>query len=110
VPVGGFWTIFFLLVVLKVPVLGSLWLVWWASRSKPLPDDAPDDGGSHRFRSPDPSRPRGPRRGGPHGGGANPPPDCPPGGRPRVVTHPLPVQTGVAHARGDHAAPERRGH
>ena len=28
----GFWPIFFLAVVLKIPVLGALWLVWWASR------------------------------------------------------------------------------
>ncbi len=32
--VTGFWPIFFLLVVLKIPVLGSLWLVWWASSTR----------------------------------------------------------------------------
>ena len=105
---GGFWTIFFLLVVLKVPVLGSLWLVWWASRSKSLPDEASDDGGGYRFRSPDPKRPRGPRRGGPHNGGAIPLPDCPPGGRPHVVKGPPPVRVGFAHARGAHSSPQRR--
>jgi hypothetical protein len=104
--VGGFWTIFFLLVVLKIPVLGSLWLVWWASRAKPLPEDAPDDGGGHRFRNPDPPRPRGPRRGGPHGTGATPLADCPPGGRQRPVRAPLPLRTGVAHARGTPSSPE----
>jgi len=31
--VEGFWPIFFLLVVLKIPVFSALWLVWWASRS-----------------------------------------------------------------------------
>ena len=29
--VTGFWPIFFLLVVLKIPVLGAIWLVWWAA-------------------------------------------------------------------------------
>jgi hypothetical protein len=98
--VEGFWPIFFLLVVLKIPVLGALWLVWWASRAEPLPDDAPDpgDGGFKRFR-PEPRRPRGPRRG-PHSGGARPLPDCPPGGRSRVVRPPAPVRAGLAHARG----------
>ena len=28
----GFLPIFFLLVVLKIPVVGALWLIWWASR------------------------------------------------------------------------------
>ena len=96
----GFWPIFFLLVVLKIPVLGSLWLVWWASREQPLPDEAPDDGGGFRFRNPDSSRPGGPRRGGPHGAGARPLPPCPPGGRIRVLTPPAPARASMAHARG----------
>ena len=33
--VTGFWPIFFLLVVLKIPVLGAIWLVWWASKPRP---------------------------------------------------------------------------
>jgi hypothetical protein len=66
--VSGFWPIFFLLVVLKIPVLGSLWLVWWASR-EPEPEGAADDGdGGFKRRNPEPKLPRGPRRG-PHGGG-----------------------------------------
>jgi hypothetical protein len=104
--VEGFWPIFFLLVVLKIPVLGSLWIVWWASRAEPLPDEAPDDDGGFRFRNHGPSRPCGPRRGGPHGAGATPVPDCPPGGRIRVLTPPAPVRAGIAHARGA-AEPER---
>jgi hypothetical protein len=97
--VEGFWAIFFLLVVLKIPVLGSLWLVWWASRAEPLPDDAPDDGtGGFRRWDAEP-RPRGPRRG-PHGSGARPLPECPPGGRIRVLTPPAQVRAGFAHARG----------
>jgi hypothetical protein len=104
--VEGFWAIFFLLVVLKIPVFGALWLVWWASRAQPLPEEADDDGG-FRFRNPDPSPPRGPRRGGPHGTGARPLPDCPPGGRRRVISPPAPVRSGLAHARGSaHVARE----
>lgn len=67
--VSGFWPIFFLLVVLKIPVLGSLWLVWWASR-EPEPETAGEDSdGGFKRRNPEPKLPRGPRRG-PHGGGA----------------------------------------
>ena len=38
--VEGFWPIFFLIVVLKIPVLGSIWLVWWASQPAPDADAA----------------------------------------------------------------------
>ena len=97
----GFWPIFFLLVVLKIPVLGALWLVWWASRAEPLAEDAADqdDGGFRRLR-PQPRRPRDPRRGGPHGGLALPLPACPPGGRVRAPTPPAPLRAGSAHVRG----------
>jgi hypothetical protein len=102
--VEGFWAIFFLLVVLKIPVLGSLWLVWWASRAEPQLDDATDEGhGGFRRWDAEP-RPRGPRRG-PHAGGARPLPECPPGGRTRTALPPAPVRAGIAHAHG--AAPQR---
>jgi len=80
--VEGFLPIFFLGVVLKVPVFGALYLVYWAARAEPEPDEAPDDGdhGFRRWRS-EPRRPRGPRRGGPHQPDARPLPDCPPSGR-----------------------------
>lgn len=81
----GFWPIFFLLVVLKIPVLGSLWLVWWAAKQHDEPAEATDDGNGGSKRRPQPRLPRGPRRG-PHGGGAAvAAPPCPPGGRTRVV-------------------------
>jgi hypothetical protein len=38
----GWLPIFFLLVVLKIPVIGALWLVWWASR-EPEAETAGDD-------------------------------------------------------------------
>src|SRR5215203_3271373 len=85
IQVTGFWPIFFLAVVLKIPVLASMWLVWWAAKQHDQPEAAAEDDGGFKQR-PRPRLPRGPRRGGPHGGGAAvTPPPCPPGGRPRVV-------------------------
>ena len=80
IAVTGFWPIFFLLVVLKIPVLGSIWLVWWASQATPEPDGAEDSDGGFK-RRPRPKLPRGPRRG-PHGGGARDSPARLPSGRP----------------------------
>ena len=57
--------IFFLLVVLKAPVFGALWLVWWASKSPEEESAAGEDGegnGFNRWR-PLPTRPRGPQHG-----------------------------------------------
>lgn len=96
----GFWPIFFLAVVLKIPVLGALWLVWWAIRAEPLVDEAPEDDGGFRFRRSDPTRPKGPRRGGPHGTGAGRMPECPPGGRSRSIGRPAPLRAGLGHAHG----------
>jgi hypothetical protein len=97
--VDGFLPIFFLAVVLKLPVLGAIWLVWWASRPIPEPEGAEDDGGGFGRWRPQPRPPRGPRRG-PHGGDARPLPDCPPGARHRVLTPPLHLRPGAARARG----------
>lgn len=106
----GFWPIFFLLVVLKIPVLGAIWLVWWAGQPAPEVDGADSDDGFRRWR-PQPRRPKGPRRG-PHGGGATRAlPGCPPGGRTRVLTPPAPSRAGFVHARGAaQPARERSGH
>jgi len=103
--VEGFLPVFFLLVVLKIPVLGAIWLVWWAGRQTPEPEAAgDDDSGFKRFR-PEPRSPRGPRRG-PHGGGARAMPPCPPGGRTRVLTPPAPARAALGRANGA-AHPER---
>lgn len=85
----GFIPIFFLMVVLKIPVAALLYLVWWAFRAHSAPEPAPpesEDHGFRRFRR-EPQRPRGPRRGD-HGPGALPLPECPPAGRTRVVRRP----------------------
>ncbi|HSI81123.1 MAG TPA: hypothetical protein VK919_10780 [Solirubrobacterales bacterium] len=106
----GFWPIFFLGVVLKIPVFASLWLVWWAVRATPEPEQAPPEDGSDRFRRfrRTPRRPRGPRRG-PHAPDGIPVPACPPGARTRIFTPPAPVRAARAHAaeRGT-AEPVRR--
>lgn len=66
----GYWPIFFLLVVLKVPAILMIYLLYWAAKNEPENGivDEGDDGGNQR-RRPRPLMPRGPRRG-PHGGGA----------------------------------------
>lgn len=62
--------------ILKIPVLGAAWLIWYAVRAQPDPAQAAeeDDGGNQRrhFRR-EPKRPRGPRRG-PHAPDALPVP------------------------------------
>jgi hypothetical protein len=72
------WTMFYLFVALKVPILAAIWLVYWAIKQEPDPsDDVRDDGGSKRPH-PVPPLPRTPRRG-PHG---DPAPIAPPRVRP----------------------------
>lgn len=100
----GFWPVFYLMVILKIPVAALLYLVWWAIRQSDAPAEADpgEERGFHRWRR-EPKRPRGPRRGGPHAPGAKPLPACPPGGRLRVIHRPAPARAD-AHDRGS-AAP-----
>ena len=98
----GFWPIFFLAVILKIPVAALLYLVWWAIKQAPETEEAPPEGEDRdllHWRRP-PKKPRDPRRGGPHAPDAQPLPDCPPGGRTRVLTPPVPARAATAHARG----------
>lgn len=74
------WAIFYMFVVLKIPVVAAIWLVWWAA--KQTPEDAPQapgGGGAPRRDHPRPGPPKPPRRG-PH---ADPAPQPPP----RVRVH-----------------------
>jgi hypothetical protein len=97
--VEGFFPILFLAVILKIPVALMLYLVWWAFRAEPAPEEAPPEADDHRFGRwrREPRRPRDPRRG-PHAPDARPLPDCPPGGRTRVVVAPAPLRAANAHA------------
>ena len=46
----GFWPIFFLAVILKIPVAGLLYLVWWAVHQTPEIEEAPPGADDHQFR------------------------------------------------------------
>jgi hypothetical protein len=70
----GFWAVFWLAVILKIPIVALLGLVWYAIRQPPVPEtDQDGEGGSRRGPHPRISPPQPPRRG-PH---AEPPPAAP---------------------------------
>ena len=54
--VHGFWAIFWLAVILKIPIVALLTIVWWAIRAEPEPVTGRDDGegGSRRGPHADP--------------------------------------------------------
>lgn len=86
----GFWPIFFLGVILKIPVGLLLYLVWWALHAETIPEETPpepEDDHFRRFRRA-PNHPRGPRRG-PHGPEAAPLPRGRHDGRTRASSTPL---------------------
>jgi hypothetical protein len=68
------WTLFYMLVILKIPIIAAFVLVWYAIQEPEQADEEPRErlhrGGDDRPR---PHRPRPPRRG-PH---AEPPPKSP---------------------------------
>jgi hypothetical protein len=72
----GFWGVFWLAVILKIPIAALLAIVWWAVRQPPMPEAEPDqgDGGSRRDPHPRTRPPQPPRRG-PHADPAPAPPD-----------------------------------
>jgi hypothetical protein len=73
------WTMIYLFVVLKIPIIAAIWLVWWAVKQEPDPaEDSHDDGGTKPRAHPIPRLPKPPRRG-PHG---DPEPVAPPRVRP----------------------------
>ncbi|HEY1853876.1 MAG TPA: hypothetical protein VGG40_04750 [Solirubrobacterales bacterium] len=66
----GVLPIVLLILAMKIPILGMLWFVFWAGR---MPETEPPPEvkvRGHRPRRPQPPPSRGPRRRGPHGGGA----------------------------------------
>ena len=68
------WALFYMMVILKIPVIALLTLIWWAVKQEPEPADG--DQRERLHRGPDDPRPRKPRppRRGPH---ADPPPATP---------------------------------
>ena len=73
-PVNG-WTFFYLMVVLKIPIVAMLGIVWWAIRKEPAAEGGGNSGGSPVGPTlpPAPPRPR-PARRGPHAGPQPAPP------------------------------------
>jgi hypothetical protein len=64
---SGFWAMFWLILVLKIPIAALLYIVWWAIREPPLPETESGDGGGGVGRDPHPRlRPPHPSRRGPH--------------------------------------------
>jgi hypothetical protein len=69
------WTLFYMVVILKIPLAAALFIVWYAVKQEPAPDE---DAGSDRRgprRKPPPRLPRPPRR--PAGGAGCRPSPCP---------------------------------
>ena len=61
-PMG--WTMLYLFVFLKLPIIAACLLIWWAIRQEPDYEDS-DGGGGYRRPHPAPKLPHAPRRG-PH--------------------------------------------
>jgi hypothetical protein len=58
------WTMLYLFVFLKLPIVAACLLIWWAIRQEPEYDES-DGGGGFRRPHPAPKLPHAPRRG-PH--------------------------------------------
>lgn len=72
---SSFWAVFWLAVILKIPIAALLYIVWWALREPPVPEGDAADGGGGTRRDPHPRiRPPQPPRRGPH---ADPAPVAP---------------------------------
>jgi hypothetical protein len=66
---------FWLILVLKIPIAALLYIVWWALRDPPLPEVDSGEGGGGIGRGPHPRiRPPHPSRRGPHADRAPSPP------------------------------------
>jgi hypothetical protein len=78
---SSFWAMFWLILVLKIPIAALLYIVWWAIREPPVAEPDAGEGGGGTRRDPHPRiRPPQPPRRGPH---AEPTPPAP--GRVRVA-------------------------
>jgi hypothetical protein len=68
------WTLFYMVVILKIPMAAALYIVWYAIKQEPAPDED-TGGGQRRPRPQPPRRPLPPRR--PAGGADCRPLPCP---------------------------------
>jgi hypothetical protein len=73
------WTMLYLFVFLKLPILAACWIVWWAVRQGGDEAEVRGDGGGRRPVPQHPHHPRRPRRPppprrGPHAGAVPPSP------------------------------------
>ena len=102
----GFWPIFFLAVILKIPVGALLYLVWWAIKQTPETEEAPPEAEDrdllHWRREPEGRATRAAAR----TPGRPAAPACPPGGA-RASHPPARPRGDVARARGDRGARAR---
>jgi hypothetical protein len=71
----GAWTLVFMLVILKIPLAFALYIIWYAIKEEPVPDEGVSDEERGPKRKP-PLNPRSPRRGPVGGAGCRPIP-CP---------------------------------
>jgi hypothetical protein len=58
------------ILAMKIPIFGLLWLVWWAGRGEKAEGPAEEPARDRRPLRPPPAPPGRPRRRGPHGGAA----------------------------------------
>jgi hypothetical protein len=72
---SGFWAVFWLAVVLKIPIGALLYIVWWAAKDPPGAEVGDEGDGGSRRDGPHPRiRPPQPPRRGPHADPAPQPP------------------------------------
>jgi hypothetical protein len=66
----GTWAIVALILAMKIPIFGLIWLVWWAGRAPAIEGPADQARSDLNPRLPEPPLPLRPRRRGPHGSAA----------------------------------------
>jgi hypothetical protein len=71
------WTLFFMIVILKIPMIAAGYLIWYAVKEVPEPDEEALPGEERGPRRKLPPFPRWPRRGPVVGGGDCKPIPCP---------------------------------
>lgn len=88
------------ILAMKIPIIGLLWLVWWAGREEHSEGPTEEPVRDHRPLRPRPTPPGRPRRRGPHGGGAVAPTPPRRGFEPRPATGAVSRAGGGSDARG----------